>query len=87
MFKHLIIDQTLALPTKVNFCQAQPKPKPNHIWAVLVLNPTSPTSHPSMKLVLLKVVHLYKYTLKMISDLISMTKIAYLGPKYGHIGP
>ena len=47
------------------YCQAQPKPKPNHSWAVLVLNPTSPTVHPftrppvqpavrkSMKLVLL----------------------------------
>ena len=28
------------------YCQAQPKPKPNHSWAVMVLNPTSPTSHP-----------------------------------------
>ena len=28
------------------FCQAQPKPKPNHSWAVLVLNPTSPTTRP-----------------------------------------
>ena len=27
------------------FCQALPKPKPNYSWAVLVLNPASPTVH------------------------------------------
>ena len=29
------------------FCQAQPKAKPNHSWAVLVLIPASPISHPA----------------------------------------
>ena len=31
------------------YCQAQPKPKPNYSWAVLLLNPTSPTGHPATR--------------------------------------
>ena len=33
-----------------------------------------------------KLVYLYKYTSKMISDLLSMTKVAHLGPKNGQKG-
>ena len=57
-FHYLIILYSIFVGSFLkNNCQAQPKPKPNHSWAVLVLNPTSPTVHPavrkSMKLVLL----------------------------------
>ena len=77
----LILTILIMLNTKLHSlitdicCKAQPKQKPNPSWAVLVLNPTSPTTHPpnhpadqkSMRLVLLsqayktKIISLYGF--------------------------
>ena len=47
----LILTILIMLNTKLHSlitdicCKAQPKQKPNHSWAVLVLNPAFPSSH------------------------------------------